>query len=158
MSPAIGYPLTVFYDASCPMCASEMRALKELDVHGRIVLVDCSAPDFRDDSLKEHGFTREALMRLIHARDANGRWLIGIDCFEAVYRAAGLERAARVWGSPRLRRSLTAIYPWIARHRQLLSRIGINAAIRRLIPKPLSPRMCHGTSCYTESERPSRIR
>lgn len=152
MSAAVHYPLTVFYDASCPMCAGEMHGLKELDVQGRIILVDCSAPDFRDDALKEHGVTREALMQLIHARDANGRWLIGIDCFEAVYRAAGLERAARAWGSPRFRRALTAIYPWIARHRQFLSRLGINAAIRRLIPKPLSPRMCHGPSCRAGSE------
>jgi predicted DCC family thiol-disulfide oxidoreductase YuxK len=149
MSARVGYPLTVYYDASCPMCAGEMHSLKDLDAHGRIVLVDCSAPGFRDDALQADGISREAPMRLIHARDANGRWLIGIDCFEAVYRAAGLGRAARVWGSPRLRRALVAIYPWIARHRQLLSRLGINAAIRYLIPKPQSPGTCHGTSCKT---------
>ena len=148
MTTAVEYPLTVFYDASCPMCASEMHALRDLDACGRIVLVDCSRPDFRGDGLKEHGITREALMRLIHARDANGRWLIGIDCFEAVYRAAGLERAARVWGSPRLRRALDRIYPWIARNRQLLSRLGINALIRRVIPKPVMLKTCNGTTCH----------
>lgn len=147
MNASVRYPLTVFYDASCPMCASEMHALRDLDTRGRIELVDCSAPSFRDTLLRKEGVTREALMELIHARDANGRWLIGIDCFEAVYRAAGLERTARVWGSPKLRPVLSKIYPWIARHRQLLSRYGINAVIRRLIPKPPSPKMCKGTSC-----------
>ncbi len=42
------YPLTVFYDASCPMCASEMHALRDLDREGRLELVDCSAAQFSD--------------------------------------------------------------------------------------------------------------
>jgi predicted DCC family thiol-disulfide oxidoreductase YuxK len=131
------------------MCASEMHALRDLDTQGRIELVDCSATDFQDNLLKREGITRETLMGLIHARDASGRWLIGIDCFEAMYRAAGLERAARVWGSPMLRRALATIYPWIARNRQILSRLAINAVIRRLLPKPLPPTVCQRTSCHS---------
>jgi predicted DCC family thiol-disulfide oxidoreductase YuxK len=136
----VRYPLTVFYDASCPMCASEMHALRDLDRAGRIELVDCSAPDFSDEGFLAEGITREALMRRIHARDARGRWLVGIDAFEAVYRTAGLEGAARMWANPRLRPLFDRLYPWIARHRQLLSRLGMNALVRSLIRDAASRR------------------
>jgi predicted DCC family thiol-disulfide oxidoreductase YuxK len=138
MNRPIRYPLTVFYDASCPMCASEMHALRELDRTGRIELVDCAAADFSDEGLLAEGITREALMKRIHARDARGRWLVGMDAFEAVYRTAGLEGAARMWANPRLRPLFDRLYPWIARHRQVLSRLGMNALVRRLIREAAS--------------------
>jgi predicted DCC family thiol-disulfide oxidoreductase YuxK len=133
MSRPLRYPLTVFYDASCPLCASEMHALHELDAAGRMELVDCSAPEFSDEGLRAEGITRAALMQRIHARDARGRWLRGIDAFEAVYRAVGLEGAARAWGNPRWRPLFDRLYAGIARHRQLLSRLGMQRIVRRLI-------------------------
>jgi predicted DCC family thiol-disulfide oxidoreductase YuxK len=122
MRRPVRYPLTVFYDASCPMCATEMQALRDRDRQGRLELVDCSAHDFDDAGLLAEGVTREKLMTLIHARDAHGRWLVGIDCYEAMYRAVGLEAASRLWGGP-LRPLFELVYPWIARHRQQLSRL-----------------------------------
>lgn len=139
MSPAtrpVRYPLTIFYDASCPMCAGEMHALKKRDSDGRLALVDCSAPEFDENELLGDGIRRRDLMGLIHARDARGRWFVGVDAFEVVYRAAGLEAVARVWGSPRWRPLLSRIYPWIARYRQPLSRLGVAALVRYIIPKP----------------------
>jgi predicted DCC family thiol-disulfide oxidoreductase YuxK len=127
------YPLTVFYDASCPLCATEMHALRDLDVEGRIELVDCSAPEFSDEGLHAEGITRDSLMRRIHARDAHGRWVTGMDAFEAVYGAAGLEAVARMWGNPRWRPLFERLYPWIARYRQLLSRLGMHRLVARLI-------------------------
>jgi predicted DCC family thiol-disulfide oxidoreductase YuxK len=112
------------------MCASEMRALKTLDRDGRIVLVDCSASGFDDSALAKGGYRRADAMALIHARDADGRWLIGIDVFEAAYRGAGLAMIARFWGSRRLRPLLERIYPWVARHRQRLSALGLNRLVR----------------------------
>jgi predicted DCC family thiol-disulfide oxidoreductase YuxK len=125
--------LTVFYDASCPLCASEMHALRDLDTAGRIELVDCSAPEFSDEAFRAEGVTRSSLMRRIHARDAHGRWRTGIDAFEAVYRTAGLEAVAQMWASPRWRPLFERLYPWIARYRQLLSRLGMHHLVRRLI-------------------------
>jgi predicted DCC family thiol-disulfide oxidoreductase YuxK len=129
------YPLTVFYDASCPMCASEMHALRERDADARLELVDCSATGFSDEGLRAEGITREQLMSLIHARDAYGRWLIGADCFAAIYAAVGLHGAAGLWGSRRLRPLLGRLYPWIARHRQALSRLGAHRLIGLILPK-----------------------
>jgi predicted DCC family thiol-disulfide oxidoreductase YuxK len=110
-----------------------MHALRELDRAGRIELIDCSAPEFSDDGLRAAGITRSSLMGRMHARDARGRWLAGMDAFEAIYRAAGLERVARLWGDPRWRPLFDRVYPWIARNRQLLSRLGMHRFVGRLI-------------------------
>jgi predicted DCC family thiol-disulfide oxidoreductase YuxK len=134
------YPLTVFYDASCPLCATEMHALRDLDRRCAIELVDCSARDFSDEGLRAEGISRRVLMERIHVRDSHGRWLIGMDAFEAVYRAAGLENAARLWANPRWRPLFERLYPWIARYRQPLSRLGLHRLVGRLIRRAASPR------------------
>ena len=139
----IRYPLTVFYDASCPMCAGEMQALKNLD-HERLELVDCSAPDFDETVLAGIGITRADLMARIHARDAHGRWLVALDAIEAAYRAAGLERAAALCGSRGLRPLLDPLYRWVARRRQVLSRLGKGVPARRLIRDAASRRAADG--------------
>lgn len=126
-------PLKVYYDKSCPLCATEMDALQELDWRGRLELVDCSAAGFDDRVAAGEGVTREAMMTRLHARDPEGRWLKGLDAFEAVYAAAGLDRAARLWAHPRLRPVLDRIYPWVARYRQPLSRLGLHRLVGPLI-------------------------
>lgn len=141
--PAIRYPLTVFYDASCPMCAGEMQALKNLD-HERLALVDCSALDFDETVLAGVGITRADLMARIHARDAHGRWLVALDALEAAYRAVGLERAADFWGARRFRPLLDPVYRWVARRRQVLSRLGISALARRFARNAASRRAAGG--------------
>ena len=115
------YPITVFYDASCGLCRAEVEAMKSRDAFDRLRLADCSAPDF----VAPEGVTRDALMSRIHARDANGAWLRGLDVFAEVYEAAGFRRIARLYRSRLLRPLLDRIYPWIADHRQALSAVGI---------------------------------
>jgi predicted DCC family thiol-disulfide oxidoreductase YuxK len=122
-------PLTVYYDKSCPMCATEMHVIQELDWRGRLQLVDCSAPDFEDGEAEREGVTREAMMTKMHVRDPEGRWLKGLDAFEAVYASAGLDGPARLWGNKRLRPLLGRIYPIIARYRQPLSRLGMHKVV-----------------------------
>ena len=123
MSRPLRYPLTVFYDGSCPLCASEMRALRKREHHGRLEFVDCSAPKFDDSVLAGTAISREDLMEHIHARDAHGRWFRGIDVLEAAYAAAGVTSMAAVLRSRGLRPWLTRGYSWIARNRRLLSRL-----------------------------------
>jgi predicted DCC family thiol-disulfide oxidoreductase YuxK len=116
----VRYPLTVFYDASCPMCASEMHVLKRRDSGGRLALVDCSAPEFDENALLGDGLRRRDLMGLVHARDAHGRWFVGVEVFELVW-------------DTRLPRWVRVVYPWVARNRQALSRLGMDTLVRRLL-------------------------
>ncbi|MGQ0547506.1 MAG: thiol-disulfide oxidoreductase DCC family protein [Betaproteobacteria bacterium] len=119
----IRYPLTIFYDASCPLCASEMHALKARDRAGKLELVDCAAPDFDESVLSGLPIRRSDLMTLIHARDAHGRWLRGVDVLAAAYGAVGLEASARIWANGCLRPLWRRLYPLVARNRQVLSRL-----------------------------------
>jgi len=87
MASDVSYPLTVFYDASCPACAAQIEPLKKCNTHGRLELVDCSAPGFHEGLLAAEGLTHSMLMKRIRVRDARGRWLLGIGAVEAAYRA-----------------------------------------------------------------------
>jgi predicted DCC family thiol-disulfide oxidoreductase YuxK len=115
------FPITVFYDASCALCRAEVEAMKSRDVADRLRLVDCSAADF----VPPESLTREALMSRIHARDASGAWLRGIDVFAAVYEAGGFPRLASIYRSRLLRPLFDRVYPWIADNRRALSALGI---------------------------------
>ena len=129
-SHAVAFPLTIYYDASCALCANEMHALKARDRIGRLILVDCSAPEFSQCGAASCGITRADLMAAIHARDARGRWLRGVDVFEHAYAAAGLSSMAKLWGHRLLRPLWDRVYPWVARHRQRLSRFGLPHVLR----------------------------
>ena len=115
------YPITVYYDASCELCRAEIEAMKSRDDADRLRLIDASDAGF----VPPAGVTRDELMSRIHARDADGAWLRGLDVFAAVYEAAGFRRLARIYRSSALRPLLDRMYPWIADHRQALSALGL---------------------------------
>lgn len=125
--------LTVYYDASCPLCVTEMRTLQGYAGQARMRLVDCSAADFDDRDVRLAGFTRLELMACIHAQDSDGLWLRGVDVFERAYRIAGLASVARACRNRWLRPLLDRAYPWIARNRMLLSRLHLEVAFAWLI-------------------------
>lgn len=74
--------LTVFYDGGCPACRREMAHYRRLPGAEAIDFVDiCSdvAP------LTAVGLDRAAAMARLHARDASGRWHIGVPAFIALW-------------------------------------------------------------------------
>lgn len=124
---AVANPLlTIWYDASCPLCATEMHALVRHGGATRLQLKDCSAAEFDERETVAAGFSRADLMRCIHARDENGNWLRGVDVFVRAYRVAGLETVARVWSNRWLRPLWDRTYPWVARHRVGLSKLQLH--------------------------------
>jgi predicted DCC family thiol-disulfide oxidoreductase YuxK len=115
------YPLTVFYDHSCPLCRQEIDLLREHNHDEKLLFVDCSPPKF--EAIEGHA--RDAMMRLIHARDAAGEWLIGPPVFSAAYSAVGIESIAALWSTPWLQPLWRRLYPWVADNRMWLSKIGV---------------------------------
>lgn len=116
------YSLTVYYDASCPICRSEILNIKVHDERDNLCLVDCSSPDFCDARFRREGISREDMMARLHARDLQGVWFKGADAMGMIYRTAGIRWAADLWERHTL---LRRIYPWFARNRQILSLTGI---------------------------------
>jgi len=152
MQTPVVFPLTVYYDAACPLCASEMHTLRDRAPAGSFVLVDCSAPDFDDASFAHDGVTRAMMLKRIHARDAQGRWLNGLDVFEAAYSAAALPALARIFARRQSRPLLDRVYQWIADHRHGLSRARLHYLFR-LVPRG---RDAGKSACATRAEAADR--
>ena len=120
-------PLTIYYDASCGLCNSEMQNIKIHDQDEQLVLIDCSAPEFDDIEFKALGITRSLMMNRLHAQDANGNWLVGVDAFEVIYRTVGMASIAKLWGGTLTKPLAVKLYPWVVKHRYTLSKIGLPA-------------------------------
>ncbi|HEY7987352.1 MAG TPA: DUF393 domain-containing protein [Methylophilaceae bacterium] len=132
----IQYPLTIYYDASCPLCAAEMHTIKETDFANKLILEDCSSQQFAEPP--SCPTSKEAMMERIHAQDAAGQWIKGVDVFSAAYAAGGFSKLSKIWGSPMLRPLLSRAYPLIADNRHWLSKTPLpylfNAILRWSAP------------------------
>lgn len=113
------YPITVFFDASCPLCNEEMSRLKEHDTHGNIQLVDCSAPEFVPPVGAPDVAT---MMRTLHAITAQGQWVVGVPVFQMIYSAVGFVSVAKWLGRPWVSRLTAKVYPVVARYRNYIPR------------------------------------
>ncbi|HEX6707006.1 MAG TPA: DUF393 domain-containing protein [Albitalea sp.] len=113
------YPLTLFYDAACPVCALEMDALRARDRSGRLRFVDISAPGFDPAA---HGSSAAAMDALLHGLRADGTMLRGVEVLRLAYAAVGLGWVLRPTGWTPLRPLADAGYRWFARHRHGISR------------------------------------
>jgi predicted DCC family thiol-disulfide oxidoreductase YuxK len=112
---AIAYPLTVYYDATCRLCTAEMGAMKARDAAARLVLVDCSPPDFEAGPAP-----REALMTAIHVVDAAGRVQVGVPAIRACREAVGLPNGGALLDLPLVAPLADRAYAALARNRQRL--------------------------------------
>lgn len=75
------FPLTVYFDASCPMCRREIALYQRLPSATAIRWVDVSAPTACGD-----GLSCEVAMRRFHVRDENGRLHSGAAAFSRLWR------------------------------------------------------------------------
>lgn len=78
----IVYPLTVFYDGSCPVCSREIAYYRGLDRIGRFHFVDISDPSFNGDTWR---LDKAELMKVMHVQDAGDRIYRGVDAFRALW-------------------------------------------------------------------------
>ncbi len=127
----ITYPLTIYYDASCPLCAAEMHTIKATDFDNKLILVDCSANNFSEPAFCPSNKT--AMMERIHAVDAAGTWIKGVDVFALAYAAGGFTKLGQFWGNKTLKPILTKAYPLIADNRHWLSKTPLPYVLNRLL-------------------------
>src|SRR6218665_4210351 len=113
------YPLTLLYDAACPVCSLEMDHLRERNAHGRLAFVDIAAPGF---DAAAYGSTLAALDAEIHGVWADGSVVKGLETLRAAYAAVGLGWVLRPTGFGPLRPVFDIAYRLFARYRPAVSR------------------------------------
>jgi predicted DCC family thiol-disulfide oxidoreductase YuxK len=153
------YPLTLFYDAACPVCSLEMYHLRDASRDGRLRFVDISQPGF---DASAHGASAAAMDAEIHGLCADGTMLRGVEVLRLAYDAAGLGWVLRPTGWGPLRPLFDAGYRVFARHRRPISRAAapLIAAIRTLRARQVAERMrdCGSGACdvgHGDTRRPS---
>lgn len=78
------FPIEIFFDGSCLVCATEMENYRNTNPDNRFVFVDISAAEF---DAAEYGKTSAEFMAELHVRDANGVFYTGVDAFSTIWQA-----------------------------------------------------------------------
>jgi predicted DCC family thiol-disulfide oxidoreductase YuxK len=151
------FPLTLLYDAACPVCSLEMDHLRERCTDGSLRFVDITAPGF---DAAAWATTQAELMARIHGVRPDGTHLVGLAALREAYAAVGLGG----WLAPTAWRGLAgpadAAYEQFARHRQRWSRLAapLIAGIREWRARRTLQRMgaCQGGACDIHTTRSAR--
>ena len=112
------YPLTLLYDAQCPVCSLEMDHLRARCRDGRLVFEDISQPGF---DAARFGLTFEAVDAEIHGIRPDGSVIRGVEVLRLAYAAADLGWVMRPTGWAPLRPAFDMGYRVFARHRRRIS-------------------------------------
>ncbi|MFV9682351.1 thiol-disulfide oxidoreductase DCC family protein [Pseudomonas sp. NY15367] len=99
------WPLTLYYDGDCPLCALEIELLRRHAAPQRLLFVDIASEDFDPTPL---GRSLPEMQARLHARWADGEWLLGLDASLWSWEAAGLGR----WVAPLRWRPLRPLLEW----------------------------------------------
>ncbi|HEX9078238.1 MAG TPA: DUF393 domain-containing protein [Desulfuromonadaceae bacterium] len=78
------FPLRIFYDGACSVCATAIERYGRMDREGHLILVDINAPDFDPAPL---GITLDELMYQMHVIDRNGAVYRNVEAFWAIWQA-----------------------------------------------------------------------
>ncbi|MGV8921422.1 MAG: thiol-disulfide oxidoreductase DCC family protein [Pseudomonas sp.] len=134
------WPLTLYYDGECPLCAREIKILRRRAIEARLLFVDISRSDFDANAL---GFTLKHMQSLLHGRFADGHWVAGLDATLWSWRGAGLG----VWVAPLTWR---AIRPLLSYGYSLFSRLRPHLA---WLPHPEGSRRCRNKHCKVAEQK-----
>ena len=106
---------TLYYDGRCALCAGEIARLARLQ-QGTLELCDIHSLEPRED-MPSH----DALLKTLHLRTADGRWLTGADANVAAWQHTRYGWLWRWLRWPVLRSLVDAVYrPWARwRYRRL---------------------------------------
>ncbi|WMW82011.1 DUF393 domain-containing protein [Undibacterium cyanobacteriorum] len=146
------YPLTIYYDESCPLCKLEMDNLKARNHAEKLRFIDVSADDFADADMP---VDKKDMMDIIHARTIDGDIINGVEVFRLAYSAVGLGWVTAPTKLPGIKQLSDWLYPHIAKNRYRLSnrfsgllfKIARDRAAARAAK---NSRRCHDQQCSRE--------
>lgn len=70
------WPLTLYFDGACPLCAQRNKTVARQSLTGPASFVDISEDGFDASAV---GFSLEAMQSSLHARFSDGDWVMGLD-------------------------------------------------------------------------------
>ena len=132
------FPLRVFYDGSCIVCATEIEHYLRQDHGGRLVAVDIAAPGFDPAPLQ---IPLERFMYEPHVVDRNGVVFRGVEAFQAIWQAFPY---SALYGAL----SSVTSFPLVNPIARLLYKCF--ARIRPYLPKKNG---CHSGTCRIDTKR-----
>lgn len=95
--------LTVCYNGACPVCRAEMEHYQRI-AGAHALPLGWSDINTAPALFERHGIDFDTAMRRLHAVDAQGRLIRGVDVFVAIWRHLPRYRwAAAIVGSPLVR-------------------------------------------------------
>ena len=142
MADKPAYPLQIFYDGSCSVCAAEMEIYRRKGQEDRLQFVDISAPEFDPAPF---GITLNEFMYEMHAIDPENRVYRGVEAFRAIWQAFPTSTRYGLLGA-------LVTLPGV----HLLARLAYwsFARTRRYLPK--SREVCREGTCGLGKDRPPR--
>lgn len=114
------YPLKVFYDGNCRVCAKEIDVYRAKADSGRLIFVDIADTDF---NANDYGRTDKEFQAELHVCDAEGQFFTGVDAFRKIWEALSsplYPALAKLTGLPGINDAARSGYALFARYRHLL--------------------------------------
>ena len=121
--------LTLFYDASCPLCEAEIVFLSRRNQAGLLEFVDINSTHFE---LHPSGLSCQQAMDAMYGQYEDGTLIKGVEVFAQSYTRANLKVLAWLFSCKALRPVLNLSYSFFARHRHTISKL-IGPLARKLV-------------------------
>ena len=96
MSRKPDFPIQIFYDGSCIVCATEIEHYLRQDHGGRLVPVNITSPDFNPEPFH---IPLEKFMYELHVIDSSGTVYKGIEAFWAIWQAFSTSKLYGILGT-----------------------------------------------------------
>lgn len=113
------YPLTVFYDGACGLCAAEMRHYRAI-AGPQLQFIDIASEQF---DAARYGKSPEAFRKALHLCDGDGQFYTGVEAFRRLWQTLPqpfYPLLAGLVGLPGVNLAARSGYAVFARYRHLL--------------------------------------
>lgn len=112
-----GGTLKLFYDGACPICSKEIKHLTKRSKNDELQFIDIASKEDFDSARGNLSYSQA--MSQMHALDAEGNTLVGLDAFAAAYARCHMPFLSTLLNISFLRPIFNPLYRLFAKHRML---------------------------------------
>ena len=140
--------LTIFYDATCPLCVAEMDMLRRYDQQAALNLENIHAADFSD---KYPQVDVAAANQILHGLTHEGTMLYGLDVTVTAWRLVGKKKWLGVLRWPGIRWFADKAYLFFARNRYRISGLLTGSSFCDISPRKSKPQQSLGNKNWVRN-------